>query len=377
MRKICSQISNKLTSPDITSVKYSSNGKILKSNVYVSDSFNIDQERKVREIDFPQVEYLYKRYSMIVDTKSIFDIGPDYGVERLWSPAYHDTNWYNSSFELSSNGNFTPISNSVDNNFINNSVSVLKEIYLADYSLPFQFDLSLSNYPDQYNVNILFEEGYNVNINGTYINCNRADVSQWLPIPPPKLSMFLSSNSLDLRPEETKNIILSINNNANLNTKIILSDLSPSDNLNVKFFPNPIFISPFSNATSIVKITSPHYKNSDTIPVRIKSEIEFPQNITIIGTNTTIRDISDVKINLVREFTVNLFPPYGLDEYLASFVDKYITPLNSVWTFLVGVGAVLSPKIIQFILKITHNKTEDGHYKVDSNRKINQGSPIK
>jgi hypothetical protein len=318
-------------------------------------SFNFfeDGDLNIR-IDFYSAEYIYKRYSMIIDIKSVFDMGPDYRLERFWSSQepYDYRTWYKSSFELSSNGNSTLISNSIDNNFIDYpKLNIGKN----GYSIPFEFDLGLLNYPEQYNVNVLFEEGYRVKIiNGTDINCNRADVSQWLPVPPPKLSMFLSSNSLDLRPGETKNIILKINNNANLNSKLVLSD-SSFQNLAVEFFPNPIFVSPFSNATSIVKITAPSYNKTDTIPVRINSDIEFPQNITIIGTNTTINNISDAKIKMVRDFTVNLLPPYRFEENLSNFVNNVITPLNSIWTFIAGVGVVLSPKIIQFISKITQN----------------------
>jgi hypothetical protein len=135
----------------------------------------------------------------------------------------------------------------------------------------------------------------------------------------------------------------------------LTSPFNITPKVDVAILPNPILVSPSSDAAAIVKITAPSYEAIGTIPLTIKSLIEFPQNVTIIGQNTTVNNVSDTKITSVKDFTVSLLPSYGLHEYLAKFVEGYIVPLNSVWTFFIGVAAVLSPQIIKFVRRFFSN----------------------
>jgi uncharacterized membrane protein (DUF485 family) len=90
----------------------------------------------------------------------------------------------------------------------------------------------------------------------------------------------------------------------------------------------------FDNATAISSYTFP-----------IVASFSFPNTITNRG-GETFSNSKTESLNQSSIVTLTILPPYTLGELFGSFVTTWITPITGVWTFLAGVGAVISPWVI-------------------------------
>jgi hypothetical protein len=143
--------------------------------------------------------------------------------------------------------------------------------------------------------------------------------------------------------------------------------LDPKD-LVLKFEHLEISIPKSTNGTITLSVTAPDTSQKKTVTVPIESQIEFPQNETIYGSknNDTVKSLPPIK--LTEYLTVTTLSHFTFDEQLANFVEKYITPVNSLWTFFIGVAAVLSPKIIQGIRRLLSSKSKKDDLEVEDNK---------
>lgn len=94
-------------------------------------------------------------------------------------------------------------------------------------------------------------------------------------------------------------------------------------------------------------------KNIETkiFPVSINAEISFPQNITIYGSNVTLTNVQSAKVPTFTDLTITVLKSYSLDQRLSNFVVKWISHINTTWSFLAGIDVIMVP----FLYK-TYNK---------------------
>lgn len=339
------------------------------------ESYNLEKlrlnwdklQKSVNQVSFSfyPFNYQYQYYTMNVDIKSVFDPGSDYKL-KYGREIYRGNNqWHRSLYEVSSDQQGLLITNNRVNPFSNSSVLNPFPIEADPFSnssglnsFPMELDLGLLHYPKEYNVNIIFEFGIRGIINGTEISCDKFDTLQWLSVPPPKMDVSLSKYSINLRPGETETLYLKINNDANLQTTVTPTVLGAT-NLTLKFEHPKITIPKSTNGSLTISVTAPNSINERTSTIPIVSNIEFPQNETIYGSKIKKDENLHPPITLTEYLTVTTLPHYSFDEKLSDFVEKYITPLNSIWTFFIGVAAVLSPKLIYGIKRIFSNKKKD------------------
>jgi hypothetical protein len=285
-----------------------------------------------------QVESSDRRYTMIIDVHSIFDEGSEYEVDYIWNSALNEGTWFWHVYELSSTGK----SNLLNHDyriFANKSNDFSTSD--NDYFLPFSFDLDRANYPTQYRVNLLAQEAFVLDD----LQCDMVDPTGWVPIPPPHFSISASPGSLELRPEEEKDIQLKIQSNTTLNARVFLSAERVRD-LNVTLTPNQTTIVPFGVATSVLNVKDISNGNLGSYIIPLNVTISFPQNTTLIGTNVTVTNSKSANVVQNLYLTATLLPPYNAKDYLDNLV-AWLSPINSVWTFLAAIGAVIVPLIIR------------------------------
>ena len=106
--------------------------------------------------------------------------------------------------------------------------------------------------------------------------------------------------------------------------------------------------------TKAITILTIHaLKNIETkiFPVSINAEISFPQNITVYGSNVTLTNVQSAKVPTFTDLTITVLKSYSLDQRLSNFVVKWISHINTTWSFLAGIGVIMVP----FLYK-TYNK---------------------
>lgn len=47
------------------------------------------------------------------------------------------------------------------------------------------------------------------------------------------------------------------------------------------------------------------------------------------------------------DFTITILPPFSLGERVNNMYTTWISPINGIWTFLVGLAAVITPLILR------------------------------
>ena len=134
-----------------------------------------------------------------------------------------------------------------------------------------------------------------------------------------------------------------------VHTKFDLS-VTNQKKLVTKFYSSYVVIPPLTKAITILTIHA--LKNIETkiFPVSINAEISFPQNIRY-GSNVTLTNVQSAKVPTFTDLTITVLKSYSLDQRLSNFVVKWISHINTTWSFLAGIGVIMVP----FLYK-TYNK---------------------
>lgn len=307
-----------------------------------------------------------RQYAMVMDVHSVFDEGSDYEVAYEWViGGGHALNWSKLDYEISSTGHFNPIHRTYGlfRNLTHDPYSYRNGTIQNDYVIPFSFDLSNANYPDQYRVNILARDFFFLGDDF----CSLVDTTGWVPFPPPHFAISASPGSLQLRPGEEGTIDLTIQSNTTLNSRITLSTESVRG-LDLTLHPNETSIIPFGETSSTLHVKDISNGAPRSYPIPLKALFSFPQNTTIVAKNITIAKSKGASVSQTIYLTTTILPPLGPKEYLDSLVD-WLSPINSVWTFLVAVGAVVIPYLVR---KYSKQNTRNSSIGEDDNSKLSR-----
>ena len=108
--------------------------------------------------------------------------------------------------------------------------------------------------------------------------------------------------------------------------------------IGVKFVPNQTTIPVKEASTVMLRINA-----SKNAFLNYKSMLPIYANISYPSKNVA-KDFKVPTENVLEtsNLTITVPPPLTTAEQLQKFVSNYITPINSVWTLLLGVGTAIS-----------------------------------
>jgi hypothetical protein len=301
----------------------------------------------------------YVEYSMSIDVDSKYESHKslDYYEDIIWN--FSQKQWNNIIGEYHKLG---------DRKILQNISESFKE-----EGIDFSFDLGIANYPKQYK---LFFYAHARNLNGCYF----IDSVNFVAVPPPEFTISTLNKTTDLRQGEKIKIPLNIQSQTNLDSIVNLSIENNNSNIYTNLTTNSMNILPFGNSMTILEIdTRPNLEQGNYI-LPIKMNVAFPRDTSFdIGTkNLTLYNSKSATITKNFYIPVNVLPALTWEERINLLVN-WLSPINSIWTFITAVGAVLIP----FIIRIYSKKSkEPGRNKNNqqydfSNTSLKGGAPIK
>jgi hypothetical protein len=335
---------------------------------------------KIVSFEYSHTPYLgdsfgnyYEGYWMVIDVQSTFDKGSDYSVDYASRYTGNEPfdKWRKYVYEISSNGHYRTL----DSKYDLYNTSTFDPFYNPDNFILMDFDLKQANFPAKYSIYIYKINGFDIDNE----RCEIIDTTGWVPIPPPKFSISASPDSINLRPNEEKNVKLQIHNNSTLNANLTVSILDKqNEGLNVTPIPTTLSLIPNSDNSLNIKVKNTSNKQdilSHVVPINLR--VSFPQNTTIFGQNVTIPNTVGADTMQSYYYTVTTLPDKNTKDYLDELAG-WISPLNILWTFLAAIGGLLVPFLIRMYTKQKQNEgrsnTTNNQNTFDSKR--SSGAPF-
>jgi hypothetical protein len=284
--------------------------------------------------------------TMAIDVDSVHDAGTDYRV--LYSRIPHNTWTGNWSRQLQETSAYDKIK-VLEEYVIRSKLSEPEESYID-----FSFDLDKVNSPSQYKMAFYITDYFVKD----HVLCRLIDTTNWVIIPPPDFSMSVSPSSVLLRPGEEKNLELQIKGSTNLQSEASLShsNKNSTKDLQINFIPDKMSIPPSGTGSVSLHLEANHSAKPRPYTIPIVANISFPTSITSRGGETFSNNRS-VNIIETTNLTSAVLPPFTDAEKLNNFTKIWITPIQGIWTFLAGVGAVIAPFIITLYRRRKKEKT--------------------
>jgi hypothetical protein len=220
------------------------------------------------------------------------------------------------------------------------------------HSLPMNFDLQKANFPKDYSVYIYKINGFDID----RISCILIDITGWIPIPPPKFSISASPDTLELRPNEEKIVKIKVHNNSTSNANFTIYPTGDPE-LNMTLNPRVVSLLPHGESDMNLKTRNISNNTNESLShtISLTLNASFPQNAPLIGQNVnfTLPNTEGANTSQVYYYTVTTLPNLELKDYLDNLA-KWVSPLNSIWTFLAAIGAVLVPFLVGIYSKRRH-----------------------
>jgi hypothetical protein len=291
----------------------------------------------------PPFEDSWRRitFTMAIDIDSVHDAGIDYriiysrGSNNTWTKQVIETSAYDKTRLLEENDNSTDLFDTRDNS-----------------SVLFSFDLSKINSPQRYKIVFYITDYFLKN----HRYCTFVDTTNWVPIPPPVFTISANPNSAELRPGEEKSIDLQLKSNTDLQSQAILTIANNSygNDVQIDIVPNNKMSIPASGSGTyslIIKALDAAKPRLYTLP--INATISFPTSVTNRG-GETFNNNKSVSIIETSNVTLTVLPPYSNQEILGN-VAQTLAPLNTLTTFVVGVGTAVTPILLYMYRKRKKN----------------------
>ena len=123
---------------------------------------------------------------------------------------------------------------------------------------------------------------------------------------------------------------------------------------------------PEDTSSTTLKVKALDVQPQQTYPVSysipIVTNITFPQNFTAdIGQKYTFDSNRIAAITKNSTLNVTVLPPLGIFDYL-QMTANWLSPINSIWTFITAAGIVIVPFIIR---KYSKKKSENQKTQTD------------
>ena len=323
---------------DISAISYSSDGKILNATIWLYHPIGKPPLNDTEWLSVPITDVPWYRilYGMSVAVHSAYDLeGSDYHLRKSWN--INDKNWTTIVEEMPPTTNETKI---LAKKSYSNGSFFNEEKKYVELSL----DLSDATYPNQYS--LLFYTIYVFIKDGRL--CGLSDISNRVYVPPPDFTMSTSPSRIDLRAGDERTVSLQIKSNTNTRSEVVLST-NQTDEVELALSPNKTSIPPNGLITSrlYVKVSDDATPFEYLLP--ISANMSIPTESRIRGTmgSDIMRNSISANTTENSNFTLTVIPPLSVAEQLKIFYDSWLSPISGIWTFLVGVGAVIIPVIIR------------------------------
>ena len=174
-----------------------------------------------------------------------------------------------------------------------------------------------------------------------------------MTVPPPEFTINAIPTTVELRPGEKKTIQIHIQSETNLNSRasIGLSKGISNDNIIAKLAQDKVDVLPLSTAVSSIMVEAPNgvTPQSYTLPLSINITFPIPFDLTM-GKKSLINTTSSQLISKNGNITITVLPPPDLNEQIQNLAS-WISPINSIWTFVAAIGAVMVLLILRKLTK--------------------------
>ncbi len=139
---------------------------------------------------------------------------------------------------------------------------------------------------------------------------------------------------------------MQIKSNTKIDSQFHLS-INKSEGINVKIVPNQTSIPSQGISATQIKITALDNAIEGSYTVPIISKISFPTKVQCHGIRQDI-PYSNSSITIFQNTTlaVNILKPLSISDHLNNLYNLYIVPIGGIWSFVVGVIAIMSPLIL-------------------------------
>ena len=246
-------------------------------------------------------------YSMHVDVNSLYDTGLDYTNQI--SGVASEENW--------------------ERKVTYEPGSLKRQNISKPDPINFSIDLETLGNPDQYNV--IFTTLGTFSKDG--IHCSLQDITNFIPLPPPKLNLSTTKPVPMLRQGEDQTIEMILRSSSEVDALATFYSVS-SNGVHLNFSPDKTIILPSGSAVSQLSINVDDNASlgAHTLPLIVG--VSFPSQVKadIYGIELKMNNPVGVKINKSMDFTVMVLKPLQPHEYIANFVNQWINPLTGAIT---------------------------------------------
>jgi hypothetical protein len=329
-------------SADILTVTYSSTGKTFNATFWIHAPFNNADPQ-------PRGNLNKKSYGMFFDTD--FDKVPNFRAEvqkfqnDTWTKVAREFEpQYPYPINLPKSHRFFDIHNNYSNFYRNN-----------DRYVDLSFELGSIGYPNKYQVLFYTEE----RIDCQYEKCKTViyDLTNWVPIPPPRISLSISPNPIPLRPGDEQKVDVEVNSSWPFT-------LSARNQSNVIMYldNNRSYLPSDGVAIVPVKIKIPGTASSSKYPIILRASAAYPtDSLYEIKTRAEKDEAATRKqptesVPKNSTLIVDVLNPFTPLEHLNNFNEAVIKPIGAIWTFVLGVLIIAVPWILRTYRNRQKNK---------------------
>ncbi len=196
--------------------------------------------------------------------------------------------------------------------------------------------------------------------------CGLLDVTNLVAAPPPEFTISFDPSSLELRPNSwlengEKNIQIKIQSKTNLDSSALF--ILPSNRTNgiqTNLTSTTLSLLPEETSSTTLKVRAMDINQQQSYPISysipLLTNITFPQNFTAdIGQKYTFDSNKIATITKNSTLNVTVLPPLGIFDYL-QMTANWLSPINSIWTFITAAGVIIVPFVIR---RYSKKKSED------------------
>ena len=175
--------------------------------------------------------------------------------------------------------------------------------------------------------------------------------------PPPEFSISFSPSALELKPSswldnDEKSVQLKIQSRTNLDSNALF--ILPNNRtigIQTNLTSRQLSLLPEDTSSTTLKVKALGVQPEQSYPVSysipIVTNITFPQNFTAdIGQKYTFDSNRIATITKNSTLSITVLPPLGIFDYL-QMTANWLSPINSIWTFITAAGVVIVPFIIR------------------------------
>jgi hypothetical protein len=274
-------------------------------------------------------------YYMIVDLNSIYDNGVDYAIIIQWNKT--SLQWDRLFLEEASSGvKLLDLDYNISDFYTNSKAS---EVVGGDRYITFSLDLKNINFPDKYSIILGTGAEYDIWDKSCFIE----DISQILPIPPPKYIINpIINNPLILYPNDEETLELEVNSTSPTKSTIYLNSIH-NDTTQVTFSPDTLYLNPNEKGISKVKIKT-NGASIGTHTIFLSAEASFPQDIelNVLGEKRNYSNPVSSTIPLTSILTITVDPFY---QPFIDFINNLEGSLTLIATAVTIISGILGLNI--------------------------------